>query len=120
MFWEGINQRKFPRAEYKCHLRLVRKSSSPEMDAYTSNIGAGGICVILEEPVELFEDVELELYIKGRKEPVTCTGTVVWVVKSCSPCKAENSTFDTGIEFLNITREDKKYIEMLVQKLLNS
>ena len=120
MFWEGINQRKFPRAEYKCNLRLLRKRYSPGMDAYTSNIGAGGICVVLEDPLELFEDVEIELYVKEGQRPVSCTGTIVWVVRSGQPGKGRNAGYDTGIEFLNITREDKKQIEILVQKLLDS
>jgi Tfp pilus assembly protein PilZ len=121
MYWEGINQRKFPRAQYRCKITVVGKVHSLCEDTYTENIGAGGICLILEKPFELFEDVALELFIEdNNKTSINCTGTVVWVVKKHPQKNDQKTRFDTGVEFLNISREDKKRILNLVEKLLSS
>ncbi len=118
MFWEGINQRKFPRARYKCRIMVSGKDLDPAVDASTENIGSGGICVVLEDRFELFEDVALEIYLDDGKKPVNCTGMVVWVVKRHPKTVDQKALYDMGIEFLNICREDKKRIEKLVDKLL--
>jgi Tfp pilus assembly protein PilZ len=118
MFWQGINQRKFPRACYRCRIKVEGKTPDLILEALTENIGAGGICVKLEDRFELFEDVALEIYLDDGKKPVNCTGMIVWVVKHHPMTGAQKAMYDMGIEFLNICREDKKRIEKLVDKLL--
>lgn len=120
MHWEGINQRKFPRAQYKCKIKVMGKNSAPVIDTYTENIGSGGICIVLDNAFELFEDVALELFLDGEQKALTCTGTVVWVVKRHPKDKGQKVRFDIGIEFLNISQDDKKRIVKLVEKLLSS
>ena len=95
------------------------KTPEQVVDTCTENIGSGGICIILDDSFELFEDVALEIFIDDEK-PLICTGTVVWVVKKHPVGKVQKVSFDTGIEFLNISQEDKKKIVRLVEKLLSS
>ncbi len=120
MYWEGINQRNFPRARYKCSINVMSKAQSPPIVTYTENIGAGGVCLILEKPFELFKDVSMEIFLEDMTLPLKCTGTVVWVVKKHLKKKGQGPVFDTGVEFLNISREDKKRIVDLVEKLLSA
>ena len=120
MNWEGINQRKFPRAQYKCKIKVLGKKLFPAIDTYTENIGSGGICIVLDKAFELFEDIGIELFIDGEKKALTCTGIVVWVVKKYSKEKGQKVSFDIGIEFLNISQYDKKMIVKLVEKILSS
>lgn len=120
MSWEGMNRRKFPRANYPC-LLIVRKnhSDSPEaMLTHTENIGVGGVCVILKKDLRLFTPIELELDLLDTQKHIKCEGRVVWVVKRRDDLAAKPSFYDTGIEFVNLSQEDEKRIEAIVQRLI--
>ena len=119
--WEGINRRRFPRANYNCVIKVKTKGERPYLiKTHTENIGMGGICVVLREDVTLFKGVELEILLQNGNPSVTCDGTVVWVVKRSDPKDKNNIAFDTGIEFINIKEFDKKRIGAIVEKILLS
>ena len=120
MTWEGMNQRKFPRVSYKCLIRVARDGREEEIDTFTENIGAGGICVVLDRDLGLFSEVSLEMYLGDYAKAVTCRGTVVWIVKRRPTDKTEMERYDTGIEFQNMKEEDKERLAQLVQSILGS
>lgn len=115
---EGINQRKFPRAKYKCLIRVSRKSRAKEVETFTENIGSGGICVVLGENIGLFEKVKLEVFLGTEKGAVSCGGVVVWVVKRHPMGPSGSSKYDTGIEFSNMCEEDRRSISNLVGHIM--
>jgi c-di-GMP-binding flagellar brake protein YcgR len=116
--WDGINRRKFPRANYKCLISIRKRLTSKVISTRTENIGAGGICVMLKEDLGLFQGVDIELFIsEGNNPPIKCGGTVVWVVKKAQPKKGEH-LFDTGIEFIDIRPEDRERITEVVEDIL--
>ena len=47
--WNGINRRKFPRANYKCLITIKKRLTAKTISTHTENIGAGGICVLIKE-----------------------------------------------------------------------
>lgn len=121
--WEGINQRRFPRVSYKCRIRVSGDGGEKIIDALTENIGAGGICVVLDTAFELFEKVSVDVFLDDKTPPVTCPGSVVWVVKRhpAGPSNAAGGfTYDTGIEFSGLTAEDKSKISALVEYILQA
>ena len=120
MTWEGINQRKFPRVNYKCLIRVAKGEREEVIETHTENVGAGGICVILEKDFELFENVSLKVFLEDSENPIFCNGTIVWVVKRHPTTQAETLKYDTGIEFRDIAEEDKARISRLVESLLKS
>ncbi|MEA3489329.1 MAG: PilZ domain-containing protein [Candidatus Omnitrophota bacterium] len=120
MIWEGINQRNFPRVSYKCRIRVSTDGREEVIETFTENIGAGGICVVLEKGFGLFEVVSLEIFIEDEANPILCEGTIVWVVKRHPVSHAEMTRYDTGIEFQNINQEDKDRISKLVEDILRS
>ena len=118
--WDGINRRKFPRANYKCLISIKRRLTAKVISTNTENLGAGGICVMIKDDLGLFQGVDLELFIgAGDKPPIKCGGTVVWVVKKAQPKKGEH-LFDTGIEFIDIRAEDRERITEVVEEILKS
>jgi hypothetical protein len=119
MMWEGIDQRRFPRVNYKCLIRMSKGDQEEVIDTFTENIGAGGICVTLDQDLGLFETVSLELFLGESDEPIACDGTIVWVVKSHPVNKWEAPKFDTGVEFININEDDRQKVFALVESLLN-
>lgn len=120
MMWEGINKRKFPRVSYKCLIRVSQQGVEESIETFTENIGSGGICVVLEKRLGLFEKVEMQIFIEEGAHPIECRGAVVWVVKSTRSGKSGADTYDTGIEFQEIKSDDRKRISTLVEDILES
>ena len=48
MMWNGMNRRKFPRADYKCIITIKSKEEIPKVIAtHTENIGMGGMPITM-------------------------------------------------------------------------
>jgi Tfp pilus assembly protein PilZ len=110
--WDGINKRRFPRANYRCLLFIKGKSGEEKIKTYTENIGVGGICVILSKSIPIFDEVGLTLSLEDSALPITCKGKVVWRVKRELP--TDKKAYDTGIEFIDLKEEDKSRIEHVI------
>jgi len=116
--WSGIDKRRFPRARYECKIHIRRKDSLKTITTATENIGGGGICVVLDEDLGLFHGVDLEITLDDGNSPVSCAGTVVWVVKKRRSQMDPVSLFDTGIEFVDISDNDVQRIINIVEAIL--
>ena len=117
--WDGINRRKFPRANYKCLISIKKRLTAKTISTQTENIGAGGICIIIKEDLGLFQGVDLELFLEDNRPPIKCGGTVVWVVRKSAPKKGAH-VYDTGVEFIDIRPEDRDKISELVEVILKA
>lgn len=118
MMWEGIDQRRFPRVSYKCLIKVSKEGQEEVVETYTENIGAGGICVVLEQEFCLFGDVSMEIFIDSFDKAILCNGTIVWVVRRRPADPSENVKYDTGIEFRDITEEERGLISKLVGDIM--
>jgi len=116
--WNGINRRKFPRANYKCNIMIKKRLTSKTISTRTENIGAGGICVMVKEDLGLFQGVDLEVFLDDNATPIKCGGTIVWVVKKSEPRPKGAYTYDTGVEFIDIRPEDRDRISEVVETIL--
>ena len=116
--WGGINRRKFPRANYPCVLTVKRKDQQDVLSTQTENIGLGGICVILPRDLGIFAPVEIHLDLLDGQPSIECDGTVAWVIVSKGDKKSES--FDTGLEFTNLTRKDAIRISSIVEKAIDA
>jgi hypothetical protein len=99
--WDGFNKRKFPRLHLNCEVIVHPQGKEKALRAKTENVGMGGVCVMLAEPLERFDRCKLSLELKDGEPPVHCAGRSVWVVPS-RDVKTSKTSFDTGIEFLDI------------------
>ena len=117
--WDGLNRRKFPRAICPC-LVTVRKQEGEDEAAltHTENIGVGGVCVIFKKAVKIFSPVSIELDLLDLREPVRCKGKIVWSVKRRSEANKKPLCYDTGVEFVDMSEEDRKRIETGIARLL--
>ncbi|MBF0493548.1 MAG: PilZ domain-containing protein [Candidatus Omnitrophica bacterium] len=119
IIWEGIDRRKFPRAYYACAVKISGKNNTLRYDAITENVGAGGVCLTFNREFELFETAEVELKLSDG-DAVRAKGTIVWVIRVAHPGVKDEHVYDIGIEFTEISKEDKKKLEALVDKLLSA
>ena len=118
--WDGINRRKFPRANYKCLISIKKRLTAKTISTHTENIGAGGICVLIKEDLGLFQGVDLELYIEEGKPQIKSGGTVVWVVKKSETRPKGGYLYDTGIEFIDMRPEDREKMAEMVEEILKT
>ncbi len=117
--WNGINRRKFPRAHYRCVICIRKKNSTKTISTRTENIGVGGVCVIVREDIGLFQGVDLELDLEDVKsENFKCSGTVVWVVKKRDIAEKGVVSYDTGIEFVHVEKDNANRILKVVERQL--
>ncbi len=117
--WDGLNRRKFPRANYPCLIIIRHNHAGPEaMLTHTENIGIGGVCVVLKRGIKLFTPVELEIDLLDTTIHIKCEGKVVWSVQRRNSDEKKPSFFDTGVEFINVTMKDQQRISEVVNRLM--
>ena len=120
MLWEGIDKRKFPRAKYKCRIRIAEQGKEEVFNTFTENIGGGGICVVLGKEVDLFKTAKLELYLAEGEGPIRCGGAIVWVIRRQTGPGSGGYEYDTGIEFTDLGEEGRRRIAALVEEILSA
>jgi len=116
MAWGGVERRIFPRADFPCKIKIISKKNI--LVSHTENISKGGIRVILEEKLNYFEIVSLELFFK-KDEPIKCEGRIAWVIEKMNPLEGQPIMFDTGIAFKGLSGSDREYIKNLVDMILS-
>ena len=97
------------REERRKHLRLkvyhlvkyrVISDESPQphpLLASIKDIGAGGICLITEEPLDVSANLQLQINFPDLKKPVFTLGRVAWLKQV-----AKMNRYEVGVEFVNI------------------
>ena len=115
--WRGMDKRKFPRANYKCSVTIKRGGAPSAFNTHTENIGVGGIAVVLDKPLDIFENVQIELALGDNKPSIKCMGSAVWVVKHSTFEKHIPPKFDTGLEFIDISEEDLARVDAIVNEI---
>ena len=120
MVWQGVNRRIFPRVNYPCTVRLKSKVDADIFHTKTENIGCGGVCVMLPKDIGMFSPVDMEIDIKSKKEHriIKCGGSAVWVVGKKQMGKDKPSSYDTGIEFVDMNEEGGNRISKIVEGAL--
>lgn len=106
-------RRKFRRASFPCKIYILT-APLHVIQCRTENIGAGGVRVLIDENLPLYSLVGLKLYLS--KKPIECRGKVVWIVERKSEKK--DSKFDIGLEFHQISSEDRQTIDIFVKSLV--
>jgi c-di-GMP-binding flagellar brake protein YcgR len=114
MIWDGIERRRFVRANFPCKI-IVYAPKEHAIPTHTENIGAGGVRVIIDEKIEIHSIVGLEIFL--TKEPIVCKGRVVWVVEK--KIKESFPLYDMGIEFWEIKEEDRLIIKNFVESVIS-
>lgn len=116
--WQGIDQRRFPRANYKCTVTIRQGDKATPLSAITENIGLGGICIMLEKGLDIFSPVDLQLSLEDSKEAMQVHGTIVWVVRRRE--MRRKPSYDTGVEFAELSPESKARIEAILDRVKES
>ena len=115
MQYDGAERREHIRANFFC--RIVLLSPDRELIAYTENISKGGLMVVLEEKLAIFNVVGIEFFL-DKDTLIQCEGHVSWVRERDKESVDTLNMFDTGIEFIGVSNKDKDSIEKKVNEIL--
>lgn len=111
--WDGFDKRKFPRINLRCELVLRNAPDGETIQTQTENVGAGGVCVLLDRALERFSVPTLRLEIDPHLPWIECLSKVVWSVPCRDPLK-KRERFDTGIEFVGLEPGQQELIRCYV------
>lgn len=112
--WDGFDKRKFPRLNLRCEVTLLGMPQNQVLRTQTENVGAGGVCLILERSLERFSQVSVRFEIDPNLPWIECNGKVVWAVPS-RKLGGKHETFDIGIEFVGLDTGHQELIRSYVE-----
>ena len=118
MDWSGTDTRRGVRVAFECVVIVEKKETSLVFRTQTENISVVGICVILERGLLKNTPVGIELFLPNDPIPIICGGKVAWSIKRGQYAKKRPLHFDTGLEFIDITQEDKSRLKRIIEELL--
>lgn len=111
--WDGFNKRKFLRLSLRCQISILLENKKSAFDTLTQNVGVGGVCVILDQPLERYTSCRVRLELDEKLSPIECAGKVVWMVPT-QESAAGKKRFDTGIEFVGLESGDREALQEFV------
>ena len=99
-------RRRFARPEAPPRFEISLLEPERPIAAGSLNVSQGGLCLRLEEMLEVRSLVRLQLTLEGSRpgqsaRPFECTGRVAWVVQRMDLRTMPPFLFDVGIEFVN-------------------
>ena len=85
----------------------------------TRNISAGGLCLSMGERLQIGDKLQLRMKLPSEKI-INAQGRVVWIREFEIDNRGYKKTFDTGIEFTEISDKDREEINRFVLSYLPS
>lgn len=92
-------RRRASRVELQGRVELALAHRAP-VAGNTVNLSEGGLCVRVEESLDVKSAVTLKLFPQPRSRPVECAGRVAWVVQRLDLRTAPPFLYDVGVEFV--------------------
>ena len=96
------DRRRFTRGDSADRFEVNLLRPSGLIPAESVNVSEGGLCLRLQEMLEVRSLVQLQLTSSAaRARPMRCTGRVTWVMQRLDLRTSPPFLFDTGIELIN-------------------
>ena len=110
-------QRKVARVEFQAHVEIdldqpsssKRKaeprprqaSAAPRLEANSLNLSEHGVCLRLQETLEIRSRIRMRLFPEQAKKPLECAGQVAWVVQRMDLRDTPPFVYDIGVQFID-------------------
>jgi len=108
-------RRKFVRLNINVEINYSIIPHEEQQETGTKNISAGGICMVSDKPLSIGDTLQLEIKLPEDPPSIQVKGKAVWVKQFIATEKHES--FDIGVEFINISEENRKRINKYVFSL---
>jgi len=110
-------RRKYPRLKFNVDVdyKILRENGFIATKVETKDIGAGGICIVSLEKFDVGNSLSLKFSLPGVNKPIKAIGRVAWVAEfSVGGDTPSHTAYDTGIEFTEISDDDREKINEYV------
>jgi c-di-GMP-binding flagellar brake protein YcgR len=106
------NTRKYQRLSFDVEFKhWVLSAPSPKSkEIRGKNISAGGLCMVILEKLKIGTLLKLEFSLPEADKPVIAKGKVVWVEEPNIYSTVTHVSHDCGIEFVDISPQDRENI----------
>ncbi len=99
-----------------CH---VEAEATQKFQAFTENISATGICILVNEEIRAGSLLLVTIYLLDGTASIETKGRVAWSKPSAFLASVDKKHLDVGIEFVEIAEEDKKRLIAYANKYPN-
>jgi len=94
-------RRKAPRVDWRGRVELNLPNLQTPLAGNSLNMSEEGMCLRLQEALEVRSRVRLRLFTESSKKPVECTGRVAWVMQRLDLRNAPPFLYDVGVQFID-------------------
>jgi hypothetical protein len=81
----------------------------------TVNISAGGMCVLMADPMRVGTKPTLTFALPDEIAPIVCTACITW----CRPSTIDPELFEVGLSFAAISDDDRRRLMGFVDSHLS-
>lgn len=97
----------------------VEAEDSKRVQAFTENISSSGICILINEEIKKGSFLFITIYLLDGNAVIETKGEVVWVRPSVFLNLKDSKHYDAGINFIEITEEDRDRLSRYSTKYAN-
>ena len=94
-------RRTSPRVPFHGSVTLEVLNSPQRVETQAVNVSERGLCLRVQESLDINSRLRMELREQQRKRPLACQGRVSWVVQRPDLSGATPFIYDVGIEFID-------------------
>ena len=76
----------------------------------TLNISAGGMCVLMADPMREGTAPTLSFLLPDEPDPVVCKGRITW----CRTSKIDPELYEVGLSFVEISEADRERVTKFI------
>ncbi len=108
------NRRRYPRANYPCQLTIwLANGLNETVLANTSNIGLGGLCVHLNQAIDVGTKVDVQLNFTNTTAPFRCRGVVARSVQE------SERFYNIGIQFEPLSELKHAFLAEKISEIID-
>ena len=100
-------RRKYVRLKAVVEVKYTVIGKPGEINVFSKDVSAGGLCIIAEEELAPDTPLELEVKVPDLKDSIRALGRVVWQTKFEAANEQTKVFFNTGVEFTGISDFDR-------------
>jgi len=94
-------RRRLPRVDFSGRVELDMPVSQRRLNADSINFNEGGICVRVQEVLEISSQVRMRLFAQSLARPLEFGGRIAWVIQRLDLRDIPPFLYDVGVEFVN-------------------
>jgi len=120
-----VERRKFIRFDFDANVKFKVSENadvSENINGKAKDLSGEGVCIVTEKELPREKDIQLDIFLPGKKAPIRVQGKVIWTQRIKSADKNTSDHFENGIKIYVVDKNDentllKYYCERMVDNL---